>query len=384
MWRPAGSSPTAPSLAQVKLHVLAVGRLRPPYADDVQHYSRSSPATRGSTLIEVREDEQLERRIPERGYLVAPRRGRQFDLDGVRALARGAPPGGPRRLLRVGGPYGTTLDRSDHSALARRDDTPAPARARRPARAALPAHKILATSPTTTDVATSIEDLRRGGRRRAGLRNRAPRHVRSSARGRRSSATSRRTPRCCWRRRRRAPAGVADRLADGLRARLGPGLDAYEVAGPGFLNLFLADEWYTAAPPDRRRRHGWRRSRRDGRERHHRVRLREPDRPAHRRHARHAADGDGLARLLDWHGHEVGREFYVNDAGAQITKLGESIRARSRGEEPPEGGYHGEYVAELAADHPGSRRARRRGARPVEGGRWTARADQGDPARATG
>ena len=70
---------------------------------------------------------------------------------------------------------------------------------------------------------------------------------------------------------------------------------------------------------------------------------------------RHAAYGDSLCRILEYAGHEVEREYYVNDAGAQVRRFGESIRARARGEEPPEDGYQGDYVAELAA------RDRRRG-----------------------
>jgi arginyl-tRNA synthetase len=67
---------------------------------------------------------------------------------------------------------------------------------------------------------------------------------------------------------------------------------------------------------------------------------------------RHAAYGDALARILDHHGHSVRREYYFNDAGNQIRLLGESVRARARGEEVPEGGYQGDYVAELAAEIP--------------------------------
>ena len=65
---------------------------------------------------------------------------------------------------------------------------------------------------------------------------------------------------------------------------------------------------------------------------------------------RHAAYGDALARLLELAGHEVEREYYVNDHGSQVRKLGESIRARARGEPVPEGGYEGDYVGELAAE----------------------------------
>jgi len=69
---------------------------------------------------------------------------------------------------------------------------------------------------------------------------------------------------------------------------------------------------------------------------------------------RHAAYGDALARVLGFAGHTVEREYYFNDAGTQIEKLGESIRARARGEEVPEGGYVGDYVSELAAAIPGA------------------------------
>jgi arginyl-tRNA synthetase len=67
---------------------------------------------------------------------------------------------------------------------------------------------------------------------------------------------------------------------------------------------------------------------------------------------RHAAYGDALARILEHHGDNVSREYYFNDAGNQIHLLGESVRARARGEEVPDGGYQGEYVADLAAAIP--------------------------------
>src|SRR5262249_50829395 len=69
---------------------------------------------------------------------------------------------------------------------------------------------------------------------------------------------------------------------------------------------------------------------------------------------RHAAYGDALARVLQFAGHTVTREYYFNDAGTQIEKFGASIRARARGEEVPEGGYAGDYVSELAAEIPGA------------------------------
>jgi arginyl-tRNA synthetase len=65
-------------------------------------------------------------------------------------------------------------------------------------------------------------------------------------------------------------------------------------------------------------------------------------------HARNAAYGDALGRLLAFRGHRVAREFYVNDAGSQVRKLGESIWALARGEPVPEDGYRGAYVERLA------------------------------------
>ncbi len=64
--------------------------------------------------------------------------------------------------------------------------------------------------------------------------------------------------------------------------------------------------------------------------------------------ARHAAYGDALCRILEFAGNEVDREYYVNDHGGQIQRFAESIRARATGEEPPEDGYRGDYVTDLA------------------------------------
>ena len=80
-----------------------------------------------------------------------------------------------------------------------------------------------------------------------------------------------------------------------------------------------------------------------------------PTGPLHLGHGRQAALGDVIARLLEWSGWDVHREFYFNDAGLQITRLAETVWARYRQllghDEPvPEGGYHGEYVVEIARD----------------------------------
>ena len=148
-----------------------------------------------------------------------------------------------------------------------------------------------------------------------------------------------------------SPREVAQQLGSELRQSLGEDLERFEVAGPGFLNLFLGERWYRRAlmavlgagaefggggapAPER-------------------ILVEfvsaNPTGPMHVGHARNAAYGDALARLLALHGHTVTREFYVNDAGTQIRKLGESIGALARGEAVPEDGYQGDYVAPLAA-----------------------------------
>jgi arginyl-tRNA synthetase len=73
-----------------------------------------------------------------------------------------------------------------------------------------------------------------------------------------------------------------------------------------------------------------------------------PTGPLHVGGGRHAAYGDALVRLLEAVGHLVEREYYVNDAGGQIERFALSIAAKMTGGDPPEDGYGGEYVTELA------------------------------------
>jgi arginyl-tRNA synthetase len=151
------------------------------------------------------------------------------------------------------------------------------------------------------------------------------------------------------------PRDVAARLADAIGARLGGLLDRSEVAGPGFINLFLSDDWYAQALARIGADEGFGGGTVATAQR---INIEfvsaNPTGPMHIGHARNAAYGDALARILAFHGHDVAREFYVNDAGTQVGKFGESIRARARGEEVPEGGYQGDYVAELASEIEGA------------------------------
>ena len=149
---------------------------------------------------------------------------------------------------------------------------------------------------------------------------------------------------------RASPRAVAERLRDELAGSLGPSAERIEVAGPGFVNLFLADRWYresVAALLDAGNEFG-----RGAPNRPERVLIEfvsaNPTGPLHAASGRHAAYGDALARILAFGGHEVEREYYLNDMGRQVRQFGESIAARMRGDEPPEDGYRGEYVVELA------------------------------------
>ena len=126
-------------------------------------------------------------------------------------------------------------------------------------------------------------------------------------------------------------------------------MERAEVAGPGFLNLWLSSTWYAdalreilaapvygaAAPSEPRR-----------------IQVEmvsaNPTGPITVASARNGAYGDSVARLLELAGHAVAREYYYNDAGTQMERFRASVEARRRGEEPPEDGYRGAYVDELA------------------------------------
>src|SRR4051794_29786228 len=144
------------------------------------------------------------------------------------------------------------------------------------------------------------------------------------------------------------PRVIAERLGAVLKEALGGDVMKVEVAGPGFLNLFMSDGWYRHALAEMYET-GWGGGRAEPSER---VLVEfvsaNPTGPMTVASGRHAALGDSLARLLEFAGHDVTREFYVNDAGKQVRRFGESIRARARGEEPPDEGYRGDYVVELA------------------------------------
>ncbi len=145
------------------------------------------------------------------------------------------------------------------------------------------------------------------------------------------------------------PREVAARMREELVARLGASAERVEVAGPGFLNLFLSDGWHREAVADLLVRD--RRAEPAGDE----WVLVEfvsanPTGPVTAAGGRGAAYGDSLARLLEFTGQRVEREYYLNDTGSQVRLFAESIAARMRDQEPPPGGYSGDYVRELAEE----------------------------------
>ena len=171
------------------------------------------------------------------------------------------------------------------------------------------------------------------------------------------------------RRERTNPRKTAERVLQELQ--LSPDLvEKTEIAGPGFINFWLAGD-QLAVVHRRILSEGADYGRSDlgsGLEVNVEFVSANPTGPLHVGHGRQAALGDAIAALLQWTGHKVVREFYYNDAGVQIANLGQSVQARvreARGERVsiPEGGYHGEYIKEIAAiyvrEHPDDLRAKR-------------------------
>ncbi|MEJ2577884.1 MAG: arginine--tRNA ligase [Kineosporiaceae bacterium] len=147
----------------------------------------------------------------------------------------------------------------------------------------------------------------------------------------------------------RPPREVAELLA----ARLGevPGVKSVDVAGPGFVNITLD----AAAAGELARDiveagSGFGRTQGGAGQR---VNLEfvsaNPTGPLHLGGTRWAAVGDSLARIIAATGADVTREYYFNDHGAQIDRFARSLLARARGQEAPEDGYGGQYIADIAA-----------------------------------
>ena len=178
----------------------------------------------------------------------------------------------------------------------------------------------------------------------------------------------------------RNPREMATELVELLNAAPPAHVERVELAGPGFVNFHLAPTWLHEVLTTvvdggidgyARLDHG------SG----HRVNVEfvsaNPTGPVHAGPARGAAYGDSVARLLERCGHDVTREFYINDRGVQMQNFGASLAARKAGEEPPEDGYRGQYVTDWAAEMPD-------GVDPVSWGEDRALADQRETLEAFG
>lgn len=162
----------------------------------------------------------------------------------------------------------------------------------------------------------------------------------------------------CARTFRCAPRKVAEAICQNLVLE-GSGIERVEIAGPGFINFFLSQGWFSEvvhsvlAQGDAYGRTSFG----SGEKVQVEFVSANPTGPMHMGNARGGAIGDCLAAALDWAGYEVTREFYVNDAGNQIEKFGRSLEARYlqiyQGEDAvefPEDGYHGDDIKARARE----------------------------------
>ena len=148
--------------------------------------------------------------------------------------------------------------------------------------------------------------------------------------------------------RRKPPREIAAEIAEAAASL--EAVERTEVAGPGFVNLFLRDEWFASALAEILAdgdAYGG-----GGADPRQRVQVEmvsaNPTGPILVSHARNGAYGDSVARLLELAGDDVEREYYYNDAGGQMERFRASVEAVRRGEPIPEDGYHGEYVRDFA------------------------------------
>ena len=129
-----------------------------------------------------------------------------------------------------------------------------------------------------------------------------------------------------------------------------------EVAGPGFINIHLTTGWLTDVLREvERAGFAYGRAEPNGRRVQVEFVSANPTGPLHIGHARNAALGDALARVLEAAGWSVEREYYFNDTGGQMDRFGASVEARylqlvGRDAEVPQDGYHGDYVTDLARE----------------------------------
>ncbi len=134
-----------------------------------------------------------------------------------------------------------------------------------------------------------------------------------------------------------------------------PFIEKIEIAGPGFLNFYLKDQWFKniGHEMEQNKENFFKTAPITHQKIHIEFVSANPTGPMHVGHGRNGILGDVLARTLDFLGYTVYKEFYINDAGAQISKLGNSFKIRCLQElgqsvQLPEDAYHGQYLVDLA------------------------------------
>jgi arginyl-tRNA synthetase len=153
------------------------------------------------------------------------------------------------------------------------------------------------------------------------------------------------------------PRELAQAIVAALLANKGALIESADIAGPGFINLRVA----TAAKQEvvnivrKEGEHFGKSTAGAGKKVMVEFVSANPTGPLHVGHGRQGALGDALSSLLEAQGYDVTREFYYNDAGAQIGNLAFSVEARARGHKPgdphwPESAYNGDYIGDIAAD----------------------------------
>jgi arginyl-tRNA synthetase len=153
---------------------------------------------------------------------------------------------------------------------------------------------------------------------------------------------------------RKRPAEIAALLRDSMRLK-DAAVEKIDIAGPGFMNFWLDPASIAESVREiiATNESFGRSDAGHGQPVNIEFVSANPTGPLHVGHGRQAALGDAIATLLEWTGWKVSREFYYNDAGVQIENLAASVKARidsigGRETEIPEGGYHGEYIKEIA------------------------------------
>lgn len=156
----------------------------------------------------------------------------------------------------------------------------------------------------------------------------------------------------CAQKMKKNPRALAQKIIDSFQH---PFVDRIEVAGPGFLNFFLTQAWFSSIAHEigTKKEDFFKEISKTTKKINIEFVSANPTGPMHVGHGRNGILGDVLANILTFLHNDVTKEFYINDAGAQIIKLGNSFKIRCLQElketiELPEDAYHGSYLIDLA------------------------------------